>query len=118
MMKFSIPKWWPGIPYRHLINVSASRWLPRQPRRSRSKPLGRPTRLGRPWRWVNQLHLTMPPFGEAGPEHRAAHAHGYVERQAQLLAVRAALIEGEESGVPPSFDVQASKARMAAAVHG
>ena len=40
------------------------------------------------------------------------------ERQAQLLAVRAALIEGEESGAPQSFYVQAFKARMAAAVHG
>ena len=33
-------------------------------------------------------------------------------------AVRAALIEGEESGAPQPFDVQAFKARMAAAVHG
>lgn len=40
------------------------------------------------------------------------------ERQAQLLAVRAALIEGEESGAPQPFDVQAFKARMAATVHG
>jgi len=40
------------------------------------------------------------------------------ERQAQVQAVRAALIEGEESGAPQPFDVQASKARMAAAVHG
>ena len=40
------------------------------------------------------------------------------ERQAQVQAVRAALIEGEESGAPQPFDVQAIKARMAAAVHG
>ena len=40
------------------------------------------------------------------------------ERQAQVQAVRAALIEGEESGAPQPFDVQAFKARMAAAVHG
>ena len=40
------------------------------------------------------------------------------ERQAQAQAVRAALIEGEESGAPQPFDVQAFKARMAAAVHG
>ena len=40
------------------------------------------------------------------------------ERQAQVQAVRAALIEGEESGAPQPFDVQAFKARMAAGVHG
>lgn len=39
------------------------------------------------------------------------------ERQAQVQAIRAALIEGEESGAPQPFDVQAFKARMAAA-HG
>ena len=40
------------------------------------------------------------------------------ERQAQVQAVRAALIEGEESGAPQPFDLQAFKARMAAGVHG
>jgi antitoxin ParD1/3/4 len=39
------------------------------------------------------------------------------ERSAQLDALRAALIEGENSGAPQPFDVQAFKARMAAA-HG
>jgi antitoxin ParD1/3/4 len=36
------------------------------------------------------------------------------ERVAQLDALRAALIEGENSGAPQPFDVQAFKARMAA----
>lgn len=40
------------------------------------------------------------------------------ERQAQVQAIRAALIEGEESGAPQPFDLQAFKARMAAGVHG
>ena len=39
------------------------------------------------------------------------------ERVAQLDALRAALIEGENSGAPQPFDVQAFKARMAA-THG
>jgi len=39
------------------------------------------------------------------------------ERTMQIDALRAALIEGENSGVPQPFDVQAFKARMAAA-HG
>lgn len=39
------------------------------------------------------------------------------ERVAQLDALRAALIEGENSGAPQPFDVQAFKARMAAG-HG
>lgn len=39
------------------------------------------------------------------------------ERVAQLEALRAALIEGENSGAPQPFDVQAFKARMAAG-HG
>jgi antitoxin ParD1/3/4 len=37
------------------------------------------------------------------------------ERTVQLDALRAALIEGENSGAPQPFDVQAFKARMAAA---
>ena len=36
------------------------------------------------------------------------------ERTAQLDALRAALIEGENSGTPQPFDVQAFKARMTA----
>ncbi|HQQ69831.1 MAG TPA: type II toxin-antitoxin system ParD family antitoxin [Alicycliphilus sp.] len=40
------------------------------------------------------------------------------ERQAQVQAIRAALIEGEESGAPQPFDLQAFKARMAVQVHG
>jgi antitoxin ParD1/3/4 len=39
------------------------------------------------------------------------------ERSAQLDALRAALIEGENSGAAQPFDVQAFKARMAAS-HG
>ncbi|MDR7928605.1 type II toxin-antitoxin system ParD family antitoxin [Acidithiobacillus thiooxidans] len=39
------------------------------------------------------------------------------ERVAQLDTLRAALIEGENSGAPQPFDVQAFKARMAAG-HG
>lgn len=39
------------------------------------------------------------------------------ERSAQIDALRAALIEGENSGTPQSFDLQAFKARMTAA-HG
>ena len=39
------------------------------------------------------------------------------ERAAQIDALRAALIEGEESGAPQPFDVQAFKARMTV-VHG
>lgn len=39
------------------------------------------------------------------------------ERAAQMDAVRAALIEGETSGAPQPFDVQAFKARMRA-THG
>ena len=39
------------------------------------------------------------------------------ERVAQLDALRVALIEGENSGAPQPFDVQAFKARMAAG-HG
>lgn len=35
------------------------------------------------------------------------------ERSAQIDALRAALIEGENSGTPQSFDLQAFKARMA-----
>lgn len=34
------------------------------------------------------------------------------ERTAQLDAIRAALIEGENSGTPEPFDVQAFKTRM------
>ncbi|MEO7851471.1 MAG: type II toxin-antitoxin system ParD family antitoxin [Rubrivivax sp.] len=34
------------------------------------------------------------------------------ERSAQLDALRAALVEGENSGTPQPFDVQAFKARM------
>ena len=37
------------------------------------------------------------------------------ERAAQLDAVRAALVEGENSGAPQPFDAQAFKARMRAA---
>jgi antitoxin ParD1/3/4 len=37
------------------------------------------------------------------------------ERQAQVQAIRSALIEGVESGAPQPFDVQAFKARMTAA---
>lgn len=37
------------------------------------------------------------------------------ERPAQTNALRAALIEGENSGPPQRFDLQAFKARMAAA---
>ena len=40
------------------------------------------------------------------------------QAQAQVQAIRAALIEGEESGAPQPFDLQAFKARMAAGVHG
>ena len=36
------------------------------------------------------------------------------ERSAQLDALRAALVEGENSGAPQPFDVQAFKARMSA----
>ncbi len=36
------------------------------------------------------------------------------ERAAQIDALRAALIEGEASGAPQPFDVQAFKARMTA----
>lgn len=36
------------------------------------------------------------------------------ERAAQIDALRAALIEGEASGTPQPFDVQAFKARMTA----
>lgn len=36
------------------------------------------------------------------------------ERMAELQAVRAALIEGENSGEPQPFDAQAFKARMLA----
>ena len=39
------------------------------------------------------------------------------ERVAQLDTLRAALIEGENSGAPQPFDAQAFKARMAAG-HG
>ena len=39
------------------------------------------------------------------------------ERVAEISVVRAALIEGENSGTPQPFDVQAFKARMTAA-HG
>ncbi|MDO9484293.1 MAG: type II toxin-antitoxin system ParD family antitoxin [Hydrogenophaga sp.] len=39
------------------------------------------------------------------------------ERSAQTDALRAALIEGENSGTPQPFDLQAFKARMAAS-HG
>jgi antitoxin ParD1/3/4 len=39
------------------------------------------------------------------------------ERVAQLDAVRAALAEGENSGTPQPFDMQAFKARMLA-LHG
>ena len=39
------------------------------------------------------------------------------ERSAQLDALRAALVEGENSGAPQPFDVQAFKARMSAS-HG
>ena len=39
------------------------------------------------------------------------------ERTGQLDALRAALIEGENSGAPQPFDLQAFKARMAAS-HG
>jgi len=39
------------------------------------------------------------------------------ERSAQLEALRSALLEGENSGTPQPFDVQAFKARMMAA-HG
>jgi antitoxin ParD1/3/4 len=39
------------------------------------------------------------------------------ERAADIEALRTALIEGENSGTPQPFDVQAFKARMAAA-HG
>lgn len=39
------------------------------------------------------------------------------ERVAQLEALRAALIEGENSGAPQPFDAQAFKARMLA-THG
>ena len=39
------------------------------------------------------------------------------ERAAQIDALRSALIEGENSGTPQPFDVQAFKARMAA-IHG
>lgn len=39
------------------------------------------------------------------------------ERSAQLDALRAALEEGENSGAPQPFDVQAFKARMSAS-HG
>jgi antitoxin ParD1/3/4 len=40
-----------------------------------------------------------------------------LERSAQTDALRAALIEGENSGTPQPFDLQAFKARMAAS-HG
>lgn len=43
------------------------------------------------------------------------------ERMAELQAVRAALVEGENSGEPQPFDAQAFKARMlakATAAHG
>ena len=36
------------------------------------------------------------------------------ERSAQLDALRAALMEGENSGAPQPFDLQAFKARMSA----
>ena len=39
------------------------------------------------------------------------------ERSAQTDALRAALIEGENSGTPQPFDLQAFKARMSAS-HG
>lgn len=39
------------------------------------------------------------------------------ERSAQLDAMRAALVEGENSGTPQRFDVQEFKARMLAS-HG
>ena len=39
------------------------------------------------------------------------------ERAAQIDTLRNALIEGENSGTPQPFDVQAFKARMAA-IHG
>lgn len=39
------------------------------------------------------------------------------ERSAQLDALRAALVEGENSGAPQPFDVQAFKARMSVS-HG
>ena len=39
------------------------------------------------------------------------------ERAAQIDTLRSALIEGENSGTPQPFDVQAFKARMAA-MHG
>lgn len=39
------------------------------------------------------------------------------ERSAQLDALRAALLEGENSGAPQPFDLQAFKARMSAS-HG
>ncbi len=40
------------------------------------------------------------------------------ERSAQLEALRAALVEGENSGAPQPFDAQAFKARMMSATHG
>lgn len=39
------------------------------------------------------------------------------ERSSEIEAIRAALLEGEESGEPRAFDVQAFKRRMRAA-HG
>ena len=40
------------------------------------------------------------------------------ERIAQVDALRVALIEGENSGIPQIFDAQAFKARMMAGTHG
>lgn len=40
------------------------------------------------------------------------------ERSAQTDGLRAALIEGENSGAPQAFDAQAFKARMMAGTHG
>ena len=40
------------------------------------------------------------------------------ERSAQVAAMRAALIEGENSGAPQAFDAQAFKARMMAGARG
>lgn len=40
------------------------------------------------------------------------------ERSAQVEALRAALIEGENSGEPVAFDAQAFKTRMMAGTHG
>lgn len=40
------------------------------------------------------------------------------ERTAHIEALRAALVEGENSGAPQPFDVEAFKARMMTEAHG